>query len=133
MSTAQHVLGLIGDPSPRASRLLRFLRRTIDFLGRRVLRFRLELVGEENLPRDASGRVLGGWIAAGLPHVTWIEPFVMLVLLPPEPGSREELRLARLVTERLAERIGRAVAEMYPGTVDPPEAPRPWRWLRRLF
>ena len=52
---------------------------------------------------------------------------------PPEPGSREELRLARLVTERLAERIEAAVAEMYPGTVDPPEAPRPWRWLRRLF
>jgi len=52
---------------------------------------------------------------------------------PPEPGSREELRLARLVTERLAERIEAAVAEMYPGTVDPPEAARPWRWLRRLF
>lgn len=52
---------------------------------------------------------------------------------PPEPGSREELRLARAVTERLAERIEAAVAEMYPGTVDSPEAARPWRWLRRLF
>jgi 1-acyl-sn-glycerol-3-phosphate acyltransferase len=37
------------------------------------------------LPRDGAGRPVGGWIAAGLPHVTWIEPFVMLVLLPVEP------------------------------------------------
>jgi len=51
----------------------------------------------------------------------------------PEPGSREELRLARVVAERLAEHIEAAVVEMYPGTVDPPESARPWRWLRRLF
>jgi 1-acyl-sn-glycerol-3-phosphate acyltransferase len=85
VSTARHVLGLIGDPSPRASRLLRLVRRTIGFLARRVLRFRLELIGGENLPGDTHGRPVGGWMAAGMPHVTWIEPFVMLVLLPPEP------------------------------------------------
>lgn len=85
MNTARHVPGLIGDPSPRASRLLRLVRWTIGFIGRHVLGFRLELIGDEHIPRDAHGRPLGGWIAAGLPHVTWIEPFVMLVLLAPEP------------------------------------------------
>src|SRR3990170_270619 len=85
VSAAPHALGLIGDSSPGASRLLRLLRRSIGLLGRRVLRFRLELIGGENLPGDAHGPPVGGWIAAGLPHVTWIEPFVMLVLLPPEP------------------------------------------------
>ena len=85
MSAAPHALGLIGDPSPHASRLLRILRWSIGLLARRVLRFRLELIGGENVPCDPHGRPLGGWIAAGLPHVTWIEPFVMLVLLPPEP------------------------------------------------
>jgi 1-acyl-sn-glycerol-3-phosphate acyltransferase len=84
-NTARHVLGLIGDPSPRAPRTLRALRWLIGLAGRRMLRFRLELVGGENLPGDAAGRAVGGWIAAGLPHVTWIEPFVMLVLLPVEP------------------------------------------------
>jgi 1-acyl-sn-glycerol-3-phosphate acyltransferase len=64
---------------------VRLLRRLFGFIGRRLLGFRFELVGSENLPRDDDGRPTGGWIAAGLPHVTWIEPFVMMVLLPPEP------------------------------------------------
>lgn len=83
--TAARRSGLIGAASPRAPRSLRLLRRLIAFAGRRVLRFKLELVGAENLPRDGDWRAAGGWIAAGLPHVTWIEPFVMLVLLSPEP------------------------------------------------
>ncbi|MFI5255336.1 MAG: lysophospholipid acyltransferase family protein [Candidatus Limnocylindrales bacterium] len=76
---------MIGAASSRAPRSLRLIRRLIAFAGRRILRLKLELVGAENLPRAADGRPAGGWIAAGLPHVTWIEPFVMLVLLPPEP------------------------------------------------
>jgi hypothetical protein len=77
--------GLIGEASAHAPAAIRLLRRLFGFIGRRLLGFRFELVGAENLPRDAHGRPTGGWIAAGLPHVTWIEPFVMLVLLPPEP------------------------------------------------
>ncbi|HEY6057001.1 MAG TPA: lysophospholipid acyltransferase family protein [Candidatus Limnocylindrales bacterium] len=46
---------------------------------------RLRLEGAENLPRDASGRVSGGWIGAGLPHRTWIDPFVVIDLLPARP------------------------------------------------
>jgi 1-acyl-sn-glycerol-3-phosphate acyltransferase len=49
-----------------------------------VLGWRLELVGAEHLPRGSDGRPMGGWIAVGAPHVTWVEPFVMLVLLPPD-------------------------------------------------
>jgi hypothetical protein len=48
----------------------------------------------------------------------------------PEPGSRQELTLARLLTDRLAERIGPVVEELYPSTIDPPDHPR--RLRRRL-
>jgi 1-acyl-sn-glycerol-3-phosphate acyltransferase len=47
--------------------------------------FRLEVEGLENLPRTDSGRPAGGWICCGLPHRTWVEFFVMFVLLPPRP------------------------------------------------
>lgn len=48
----------------------------------------------------------------------------------PEPGSREELELARRLTDRLAERIGPVVEELHPSTIDPPGHPR--RLRRRL-
>jgi 1-acyl-sn-glycerol-3-phosphate acyltransferase len=50
-----------------------------------VLRLRFDVEGLENLPRDAAGRPIGGWIAAGLPHRTWIDPFVPWVILPARP------------------------------------------------
>lgn len=53
--------------------------------------------------------------------------------VPPTAGTRDELRLARLVTDRLAERLQASVTELYPRTVDPPERARRWRWLRGLF
>ncbi|HEY8199147.1 MAG TPA: lysophospholipid acyltransferase family protein [Candidatus Limnocylindrales bacterium] len=52
---------------------------------------------------------------------------------PPATGTRDELRLARLVTDRLAERLQASVIELYPPTVDPPDRARHWRWLRGLF
>ena len=48
----------------------------------------------------------------------------------PAPGTRAELDLARVVTERLAERLGPVVEELHPRTVDPPSHPR--RLRRRL-
>jgi 1-acyl-sn-glycerol-3-phosphate acyltransferase len=48
----------------------------------------------------------------------------------PEPGSREELDLARVVTERLAARLGPVVEALHPSTIDPPSRPR--RFRRRL-
>ena len=76
---------LLRGLGPGAPLAVRLLRRAFALVGRHLLGLRLELIGAEHLPRDAAGRRVGGWIAAGLPHVTWIEPFVMLVLLPAEP------------------------------------------------
>ena len=48
----------------------------------------------------------------------------------PPPGSREELDLARRLTDRLAERLAPVVEELHPSTIDPPGYPR--RLRRRL-
>jgi 1-acyl-sn-glycerol-3-phosphate acyltransferase len=42
----------------------------------------------------------------------------------PAPDTREELALARLLTDRLAARLGPVVEELYPATIDPPDHPR---------
>jgi 1-acyl-sn-glycerol-3-phosphate acyltransferase len=51
----------------------------------------------------------------------------------PEPGSRDELRYARLAAEALEERLAPVIAQMYPGTVDPPGHRRRWPWLTGLL
>ena len=48
----------------------------------------------------------------------------------PEPGSREELDVARRMTDALAALLGPVVEELYRATVDPPEHPR--RLRKRL-
>jgi 1-acyl-sn-glycerol-3-phosphate acyltransferase len=48
----------------------------------------------------------------------------------PTPGSRQELDLAKVMTDRLAELLGPVVEALHVGTVDPPEHPR--RLRRRL-
>ncbi|HLX34879.1 MAG TPA: lysophospholipid acyltransferase family protein [Candidatus Limnocylindrales bacterium] len=48
----------------------------------------------------------------------------------PDPGSREELDLARRISDALAVCLGPVVKDLYPRTVDPPGDPR--RWRRRL-
>jgi 1-acyl-sn-glycerol-3-phosphate acyltransferase len=50
-----------------------------------LLRARLVLEGAEHLPVDGQGRRRGGWIAAVVPHRTWIDPFVPWILLPERP------------------------------------------------
>lgn len=50
-----------------------------------ALRVRLVLEGADLLPRDAHGRRAGGWLAAVVPHRTWIDPFVPWILLPARP------------------------------------------------
>jgi 1-acyl-sn-glycerol-3-phosphate acyltransferase len=37
------------------------------------------------LPRTPDDRPAGGWIAAGLPHRTWVDPFVVAEVLSTEP------------------------------------------------
>lgn len=50
-----------------------------------LLRAELVLEGAEHLPRDGRGRPAGRWIAAVVPHRTWIDPFVPWILLPERP------------------------------------------------
>jgi 1-acyl-sn-glycerol-3-phosphate acyltransferase len=75
--------GLIGAPSYRANLGYRLARRIARLLAWRL--FRIHVEGLENLPRDESGAMAGGWICAGLPHQTWVEPAILLGLLPAEP------------------------------------------------
>jgi len=76
--------GFHGRPDPRPGltyRLLRLAWRAIAW----VLRLRLDVDGLEHLPRRADGRFAGGWIAAVVPHRTWIDPFIPWIALPTEP------------------------------------------------
>lgn len=78
------------------------------------------------LGRRLASRVLPHRSARELADLPSAAPF-------PAPGSREELALARTMTERLAAIMGPVVEELHPGTVDPPSHPRRLRarltWL----
>jgi 1-acyl-sn-glycerol-3-phosphate acyltransferase len=100
--------GLVGQASPKAPRAYRLL-----LLGcraiKRLLGFQFRLEGADRLPTTPDGRPAGGWIAAGIPHRTWIDPFVLALLLPIEPrinwlGDGRAIyrsRLRRLVFSRI--------------------------------
>jgi 1-acyl-sn-glycerol-3-phosphate acyltransferase len=77
--------GLIGPASPRPTLGYRLVALAIRGIGRGVFGFRTEVLGLEHLPRQPDGGTAGGWIAAGLPHRTWVDPFVVLDALPREP------------------------------------------------
>lgn len=64
--------------------MYRALRLTWRVVGA-VLGFRIVVQGAEHLPGRSDGRSAGSWIAAGLPHRTWIDPFVVWSVLPAEP------------------------------------------------
>lgn len=77
--------GLVGDPSPVASLPYRAALLGARVIGRGVFGFRTEVRGTANLPCDDAGRPVGGWILAGLPHRTWVDPFVVADNVPLEP------------------------------------------------
>jgi len=81
---ADRPTGLIGEISARPGAFFRVaigLCRVITF----GFGLRFELRGIEHLPRDAHGRPVGGWMAVPVPHRRWIDPFLLLLLLPIEP------------------------------------------------
>jgi 1-acyl-sn-glycerol-3-phosphate acyltransferase len=80
-----HDVGLVGAPTSRATRTYRTVLAGIHLIGRSVFGFRTEVVGRDRLPRTSDGRPAGGWIAAGLPHRNWVDPFVVAEVLPIEP------------------------------------------------
>ena len=76
--------GLIGRASPRAGiayRLLRGIWRLVAL----ALGLRVQVRGLEHLPRDSEGRLVGGYVLAGVPHRIWIDPFLPWGWLPAEP------------------------------------------------
>jgi 1-acyl-sn-glycerol-3-phosphate acyltransferase len=75
---------LVGVPSPRAPRLYRLVLALCRLIAR-ILGWRLVLEGAGFLPRTGQGGPAGSWIAAGFPHRTWVDPFVLVLLLPVEP------------------------------------------------
>lgn len=85
----------------------------------------LAFAGTEELylGRRMASRVLAPTSARELLGAAWPDA------LPPE-GSREELELARRLTERFEAILGPVVEELHPRTVDPPGHPR--RFALRL-
>ena len=85
----------------------------------------IAMAGTEELylGRRMASRVLPPMTARELAGLPPDAPF-------PAPGSREELELARAMTDRLAGVLGPVVEALHPWTVDPPSHPR--RLRRRL-
>jgi 1-acyl-sn-glycerol-3-phosphate acyltransferase len=81
----RRAVGLVGGPNAQASRTYRFLLLLVRLIGRGLFGFRMEVRGRAHLPRDDAGRPAGGWILAGLPHRTWVDPFVVADTMPVEP------------------------------------------------
>jgi 1-acyl-sn-glycerol-3-phosphate acyltransferase len=68
-----------------------------------------------------------------LPPVTMAELVGDAWTGAPEPGTRDELQVARLAAEALEARLAPVIAEIHPGTVDPPSRRRRWPWLTGLL
>lgn len=85
----------------------------------------LAMAGTEELyiGKRMASRVLPATSIADLLGDTWDGDV-------PEDGSREELELAKRLSEALAARLGPVVEELQPGTIDPPGRPR--RLRKRL-
>jgi 1-acyl-sn-glycerol-3-phosphate acyltransferase len=69
-----------------------FTTRAVRFIGMRLFGFRIEVSGRENVP---AGQPL---IVAGGPHRNWVDGFLLLVALPPQP------RLVFLASENVSNR-----------------------------
>ena len=91
--------------------------------GAPIVPFAIAGTEELYLGRRMASRILPPTSPAALLGSTWDGSL-------PAEGSREELALARRLTERLEALLGPVVAELYPATVDPPSHPR--RLRRRL-
>jgi 1-acyl-sn-glycerol-3-phosphate acyltransferase len=78
-------VGLIGPATSRPSIAYRLVRAGFTAIRREVFRFHLKVEGAEHLPIGPDGRPLGGYIAVGLPHRTWVEPMLALEAMPTVP------------------------------------------------
>jgi len=87
----------------------------------------LAVVGAEELYRGKrfATRILPPMTLAQLVGEAWTGT--------PEPGSREELVVARRAAEALEALMAPVIAEIHPATVDPPARRRRWPWLTGLL
>ena len=87
----------------------------------------LAVVGAEELYRGKrfATRILPPVSVAELVGEAWVGV--------PEPGSREELAVARSAAEGLEALLAPIIAELHPATVDPPGRRRRWPWLTALL
>jgi 1-acyl-sn-glycerol-3-phosphate acyltransferase len=69
------------EPEAKASLLYRAFRLFARFLFFVVFRFRIATSGQEHLPRS------GGYLVIAAAHRGWMDPFVALHALPPEPRT----------------------------------------------
>jgi 1-acyl-sn-glycerol-3-phosphate acyltransferase len=82
--------------------------------------------GELYLGKRMATRILPATTARDLLGGSWPAE-------PPEEGSREELALAHVLTDRLAALFTPVIPELYRGTVDPPGVPRRLKGLTWLL
>jgi 1-acyl-sn-glycerol-3-phosphate acyltransferase len=79
----------------------------VRFIGTRLFGFRIEVSGRENVP---VGQPL---IVAGGPHRNWVDGFLLLVALPPQP------RLVFLASENVSDRWWKRVLVRLAGGFEP--------------
>jgi 1-acyl-sn-glycerol-3-phosphate acyltransferase len=79
----------------------------VRFIGTRLFGFRIEVSGRENVP---VGQPL---IVAGGPHRNWVDGFLLLVALPPQP------RLVFLASENVSDRWWKQVLVRLAGGFEP--------------
>ena len=85
----------------------RFTTSGVRFIGTRLFGFRIEVSGRENVP---AGQPL---IVAGGPHRNWVDGFLLLVALPPQP------RVVFLASEHVSDRWWKRLLVRLAGGFEP--------------
>ncbi len=101
----QHVAARLSGPIQALQ--ARFTTSGVRFIGTRLFGFRIEVSGRENVP---AGQPL---IVAGGPHRNWVDGFLLLVALPPQP------RLVFLASENVSDRWWKRVLVRLAGGFEP--------------
>jgi 1-acyl-sn-glycerol-3-phosphate acyltransferase len=79
----------------------------VRFIGTRLFGFRIEVSGRENVPADQPLIVAGG------PHRNWVDGFLLLVALPPQP------RVVFLASENVSDRWWKRLLVRLAGGFEP--------------